>query len=326
MSEPQLSVLMAHLNEGDEPIETVRSILETTPPGLVEIVAVDDCSESGKATDLAKLSAMSAVRSSRNEKRMGLFWCKDWLVSQAKTPNLMIIDAHMRFKKDNWAEKMLESIDAEPETIFCTTCLGLGWKGGPDRERRPLDVNKPNGRYFGATIVIRGKCNTRGGKRIQWLEPKWQRNMGETVYELPCVLGANYGLAKSWWNRIGGLRGLRAWGGQEAALSLRTWGAGGKCKIRTDIEIGHLFRHAAPYRPAFDAIWYNKMRMALTLLPKEIGRRLHAELAHKYPKPAALLREDNEGVLQDRLLARRIEKKADWFDDFVQKFKIRLDW
>jgi len=316
---------MAHLNEGNEPLETVRSILATTPPGFVEIVAVDDCSDPGKSVELA---GTDGVRVFRNCERRGLFAAKDFAVSKARTDNLMIIDAHMRFKPDNWAEKMVDSLSAEPETAFCTTCLGLGWRGGKGEgePRQPPDINRPNGRYHGGTMIIRGpRKNRRGATSIHWLEPKWQGKQQSGTYELPSLLGANYGITKSWWDRIGGLRGLKAWGGQEACLSLKTWLAGGKCKIRTDIEIGHIFRRSAPYRPSHVAIWHNKMRMALTILPDPHGRRIHDEIAAKQPAALAMIRENLGDVIAERAAFMRVRKPGS-LGALVEKFDLQLEW
>lgn len=325
MQEPALTVIMAHLNEGNEPLETVRSILATAPPGFVEIVAVDDCSDPGLSVDLA---GMDGVRAFRNSERRGLFATKDFAVAQARTDNLMVIDAHMRFKPDGWAEKMVDSLSSEPETAFCTTCLGLGWRGGKDKggARQPPDINRPNGRYHGGTMIIRGpRKNRQGITRVHWLEPKWQGRRQEGTYELPSLLGANYGITKSWWDRIGGLRGLKSWGGQEACLSLKTWLAGGKCKIMTDIEIGHIFRSSAPYNPSHVAIWHNKMRMALTILPDPHGRRIHDEIAAKQPAALAMIREDLGDVIAERAAFMRIRKPGS-FEAFVEKFDLQLEW
>ena len=160
---------------------------------------------------------------------------------------------------------------------------------------------------------------------MHWLEPKWQGRQREGTYELPSLLGANYGITKSWWDRIGGLRGLKAWGGQEACLSLKTWLAGGKCKIRTDIEIGHIFRGSAPYTASHVAIWHNKMRMALTVLPDPYGRRIHDEIAAKHPAAAAMIREDLGDVIAERAAFMRIRKPGA-LEALVKKFNLQMEW
>ncbi len=323
MRKPALTVIMAHLNEGSEPLETVRSILATTPPGFVEIVAVDDCSDPGMSIDLA---GVEGVRAFRNSERRGLFAAKDFAAVRARADNLMVIDAHMRFKPDDWAEKMVDSLSSEPETAFCTTCLGLGWRGGKDGAGRPPDISQPNGRYHGGTMIIRGpRKNKKGVTGIHWLEPKWQGRKRGGTYELPSLLGANYGIAKSWWNRIGGLRGLKAWGGQEACLSLKTWLAGGKCKIRTDIEIGHIFRSSAPYGASHVAIWHNKMRMALTILPDPHGQRIHDEIAAKQAAAAMMIRKDLGEVIAERAAFMRVRMPGS-LDALVEKFDLQLEW
>ena len=323
MRKPRLSVIMAHLNEGAESLETVRSIAATTPPGFVEVVAVDDCSDPGKSVSL---DGVPGVRAYRNDKRLGLFATKDWAVSQALADNLMIIDAHMRFKQDRWAERMVDALASEPQTAFCTACLGLGWKGGKGEKRTPPNIERPNGRYYGATMIIRGVHTGRKGRTdVHWLEPKWQGRQTGTVYELPCILGANYGIAKSWWEKIGGLRGLSAWGGQEACLSLKTWLAGGKCKIITDIEIGHIFRSAAPYPASHAAIWHNRARMALTILPEPYSRRIHDEITARHPVAAKLIRENANNVVAERAAFAKIRQNGA-LEALVEQFGLQMEW
>jgi len=323
MEKPRLSVIMAHLNEGEESLETVRSIMATTTPGFVEVVAVDDCSDPGKSVSL---DGVPGVRAFRNDKRRGLFATKNWAVSQALADNLMIIDAHMRFKNDRWAERIVDALAAEPCTAFCTACLGLGWKGGKNEERIPPNIERPNGRYYGATLIIRGKITGRKGRTaVHWLEPKWQGRQDGAVYELPCILGANYGIARAWWEKIGGLRGLRAWGGQEACLSLKTWLAGGKCKIITDIEIGHIFRSAAPYPASHAAIWHNRARMALTILPDPYGRRIYDEIAAKHPVASKMIREDANDVVAERAAFSKVRRDGA-LEAYVEKFGLKMEW
>lgn len=313
-----MSVIMAYLDEGDEPLETVNSIFETTPPGFVEIIAIDDCSGQEKSADI---SGIPGVRVFRNEKRKGLFACKDFAVEQARAPYLMIIDAHMRFKPDYWATKMMFALRARPETAFCTTCLGLGWKGGktPD-EPRKRDINTPNGRYHGATLVIK-RPKRRKGAGMEFIEPKWQGRETELIYDLPCILGANYGITRAWWQKIRGLKGLRMWGGQEAFLSLKTWQAGGRCAIIRDIEIGHLFRSRTPYVASYESIWYNKMRMALSVLPRPIGDPIHRKIAADHPKAAREIEADMDEITADREYYDSIFVPGA-FEEFRQRFKI----
>ena len=64
------------------------------------------------------------------------------------------------------------------------------------------------------------------------------------------------------------------WGTSEPFMSLKTWMAGGQCKIITDIEIGHKFRDHAPYQTHVYHLVYNKIFLCKTILPDELGEKL----------------------------------------------------
>ena len=280
MSSPLLTIVMAFLNEGEEPRRTIESIYATAPEGSFRIIAVDDCSK--YTTD--RFEDLPAVRYVRNEKRLGTHASKHLGVSLAETPYILMIDAHMRFKRDNWVPKLLKALKKEHQTIFCTVCLGLN----PDQQ----DVYHPKARYFGATLEwvqqpTKGK-SVAPGKEI--FEAKWQQAKMWATYEIPCVLGANYAFSKAWFDHIHGLSGLKMWGSLEPYMSLKSWLAGGKCKILTRVEIGHIFRNQTPYTTASHYLYYNKLFICHTLFPAKnremlLARLPESPLVKKHLKP-----------------------------------------
>lgn len=255
---------MPFLNEGDEPLCTVRSLYETAPSSLFEVVAIDDRSTSPKGID--ELCQYPNLRYIRNKKRMGVDASRQKGIDASETAYVLIIDAHMRFKNDGWMERFVECMEREPETAWCTTCVGLGYGS--------MDMGSPKGKYYGADMLFVDKDSKPNRPAREVLEPKWAQKQPEVEYEIPCILGANYGFSRAWLEHIKGLQGLKMWGTSEPFLSLKTWMAGGKCKIRTDIEIGHKFRETAPYRTNISALLYNKIFLCQTILPEPISNAL----------------------------------------------------
>lgn len=257
----QMTIVMPFLNEGDEPRQTIESIYATAPSDLFKIIAVDDGSD--KPSDLSGFDDVSHVV---NEKRLGVDGSRQKGANLVDTPYLFIIDAHMRFNDDQWLERAINCVEREPETAWCTTCLGLGYG--------TMDMGRHNGKYYGADMLFIDANADSNRPAREVLEPKWRTKEDYVEYEIPCILGANYIFSKGWFDYIGGLRGLQMWGTSEPFLSMKSWMAGGKCKINTDIEIGHKFRKNAPYSTGVSHMVYNKIFLCKTILPEDLGEKL----------------------------------------------------
>lgn len=307
----KMTIVMPFLNEDNEPIETVKSIYETTPEELFKIIAIDDCSK--KETNF---SGYEDVRYIRNKNRLGSGACKHNGAIMADTPYVFIIDAHLRFKKDNWMEKIIEGLEREPETAWCTTCLGLGYGA--------MNMDEPKGKYYGADMLFIDK-NTRPGRPArEILEPKWAPKKDGVEYEIPCILGANYAFSTKWFNYIHGMEGLKMWGTEEPYLSIKTWMAGGKCKIRTDIEIGHKFRDNAPYVTEISYLIYNKIFMCKTIFPDDLGEKLISRFPKdiNFKRATKMIEENKNKIAEEKEYCRSISKKTIY--DYCNKFGIRL--
>ena len=97
-----LSIVMAFRNEGSEPEMTVKSILETCTKSGIEILVINDASDEER-----DFSPYPQVRYFCNKKRSGITACRDFGVDKARSENILSIDAHMRFRKDDWLERGL---------------------------------------------------------------------------------------------------------------------------------------------------------------------------------------------------------------------------
>lgn len=256
----KITIVMPFLNEKEEPIKTAENIHSTADPNLFTILAIDDAS-----TDPTTFSKDLKVNCIRNPERIGSGACKHNGAMMAQTPYVFIIDAHMRFRDDGWLNRVIESVEREPKTAWCTTCVGLGYG--------TMTMDDHKGKYYGADMVFTD-AKSRGRPAREVLEPKWRRAENEIEYEIPCILGANYAFSTEWFRHIRGMEGLRMWGSEEPFISMKSWLAGGKCKIRRDIEVGHKFRDNAPYATQIKYLVYNKIYMCKTIFPEELGSKL----------------------------------------------------
>jgi hypothetical protein len=120
------------------------------------------------------------------------------------------------------------------------------------------------------------------------------------------------------------LKGLRGWGTSEPFLSIKTWMAGGKCKIRTDIEIGHKFRNNAPYTTRISNLVYNKIFMCKTVFPANLGDQLIAYLPQdrNFREAMDMINNDALIIKEDREYYGQIFKRSIY--DYCREFEIDI--
>lgn len=316
----ELTVVMPFLNEGNEPIRTIESIYATAPSELFSVIVIDDAS-SIETRGFEKFDDVTYVR---NETRIGVGASLTKGAYLAETPFIAIFDAHMRFRNDNWCEQLIAALRREPRTVFCTGCVGLN-KGNPE-----VNVENANAAtYYGATVVLYayndGPENFRNIIEAKWLNSKSMPNLKDEL-EIPCVLGANYGVSSEWFRRIKGFEGLRMWGTLTPFISLKSWLAGGKCKIIPSIGIGHYFRRIAPYITPSHYLLYNKMFAAKTIFPEPLATDLVTFLGYN----------NDVAIAKKRIEAdeKKIQEYREYYDsifeksiyDFCERFSINYSW
>lgn len=308
----KLHIIMPHLNEEkSEILETIKSIYETSDPNLSEIIAIDDCSKSS-----IDLSQFSNVRQIRNEQRMGVDASRQMGIDLAENDNILVIDGHMRFKNDNWLNKMISCIENNPKTLWCTTVLGLGYGA--------KDIAHHKGKYHAATMLFVDENANPDRPARQTLEPKWAKEQEGDDYDVQVILGANYFFSKKWFDYINGWRGLKSWGTSEPFVSIKSYLAGGDCKITKLIEIGHVFRSNAPYSTSISDLVYNKIFLCKTILPKELGNKLINYLPNDVNFKNAMkeIEKNKEEIEQDKKYYQSVFKSSIY--DYSKRFNIHL--
>jgi len=222
----------------------------------------------------------------------------------------------MRFKKDNWASKMIDYIDHNPKTLWATVCLGLGYG--------TTDINNHKGRYYGADMLFVNKNAKPDRPSRDCLEPKWATEKEGREYDIQCVLGANYFFSKKWFNHIGGLKGLRDWGTSEPFLSTKSYMAGGDCKLTKDIEIGHVFRSNAPYTTKISSLVYNKLFMCKTMFPDELTDKLIGYLPKNtnFEKAMKMIEQNEDEIKESKEYYQSIFTQSIY--DYCNRFNINL--
>lgn len=255
-----LSIIIAYHNDEIDFIKTtIDSIKETIDIDNYEIIVVDDFSE----TPLEEIDGVKIIRHEINKGVGAVF---DTGVKIAESENLFLMGCDLRFIKNKWASQIIEEIDKYPRSFISTSCVVLTPKELDIEKRRLVNVGN------GATILMFHDKQSNPKKNedfrsiieAQWLPPLRDRNIDS--FEIPCILGAAYGVKKSWYQYVDGWALHKKWGTLEPYISLKSWLFGGSCRNAPRIEIGHIFNRASGGQgKTQELIVYNKIVLSTLL-------------------------------------------------------------
>ena len=264
-SDCQLTVVIPFLNEGDDVVETVRSVRETA--GMdVEIVIINDHSTDNY--DYEKRLRPFCVRYYENSMRLGAALSKERGVQLSPTPYFIILDAHMRCLTPNWHKILVSKVKENPNTLFCCKTIPFIMDGNRPNSQ-PIRDNKAAYLTFIEDTYIPG---------IRWLEEVERSVPGLKPDEICAILGASYASSRQYWDLIHGMRGLLSFGCEEAYLSLKSWLAGNGCHYISGIIFSHKYRNNASYYLSNNTYVYNYLAICRVLLPQAFECRalIHA--------------------------------------------------
>lgn len=273
-----LSIIIPYHNEGVGFIgETIRQIRDTIDVPF-EIIVVDDGSE--------RHLSLADVKVLRHPSNKGVGAAFDTGVRNARFKNIILMGSDIRFANNQWGSKMLAEIEAHPKAFIASTCIGLNRYSRccseeisegvclkcrkPTQDNMDFEYRRERSRLNGATILMfhdkksnPKKTDTfRGILEAQWLPSK----ASQEGYEIPCLLGAFYGVKKSWFEYCDGWAGHRKWGTLEPMISLKSWMFGGSCRMAPGVETGHIFKKQGTHGTPQDVLIYNKMLVATMLI------------------------------------------------------------
>ena len=241
-----LTCCIAFRNEGDEVESTIKSIVSTASD--VHILVVDDCSDDG--IDYKNMSCKYPNTEYHcMESRVGSVGTKDWAARNASTEYVVLLDGHMRFYESGWDDRILGLLKKYPKsfiiprTIFMSDAPDIYYDN--DKQQYVVDHQQYMSKmhYYGAKIKFDGAYTL----DTDWTDDIYNYNEVDNVSDVKCILGACYGVSKTWWNHIGGFDGLKVYGIEESFLSYKTYMCGGSCKVMHDIGVGHLYREKNPH-------------------------------------------------------------------------------
>lgn len=322
-----LSIIIAYHDEGESfihgTVESIRSTIDVE----YEIIIVDDCSEIPLKLDNAIVL--------RHDTNLGVGTCFDTGIKIAKSEAIFLMGCDVRFIANKWAYLMTEEIRAHPTSLICTSVVHLDW--GSDI--MTFELSRQNFVYNGATVLVAygDKEGNRDILHASWL-PRFSRMVPLTLdamravldkygvdpgekgsYQVPCILGAAYGVSKSWYNHIDGFWGHRKWGTLEPYISIKSYMMGGDCLTAPHIETAHMFKTGGI--KDMSCLAYNSMLICWLLLEKQDKKRLIDWLNHPGKREGMrMIEESIEMIYPKRTEYKRKIKMS--FNDYVIKFKL----
>jgi glycosyltransferase involved in cell wall biosynthesis len=306
----KLSIVIPYHNESRSTIQKcVDQLLDTIDVEQYEVIIVDD----GSYKPLDPIEGTTIIRHKTNQ---GVGTAFDTGVKSAKYDNLFLMGNDIRFIKNGWASKMVDEIENHPQAFTCTTCVRLG--RGKLTEVYETDIEKQlrNKKYgIGATIKM---ISSESIIDAQWL-PIGNRTIDEESYEVPCILGAAYGVKKDWYNYIGGWEGHRGWGTLEPMISIKSWLFGGSCRVAPRIQVGHIFNIINKHGVHSKYISYNKILTALLFIPNP--DKMIVSLGDKNNRSLDKLFSENR-VWIDKKIKEYQSKTIFSFEEYCKKFNI----
>jgi GT2 family glycosyltransferase len=147
------------------------------------------------------------------------------------------------------------------------------------------------------------------------LHVSWRHRPGARPEPVPVLPGCFLAMRRDTFQRSGGYDGeMRQLGGNDAELSCRLWLLGYQQLVVPEIEVGHLFRAAAPYPARWTAVVHNRLRTAFVHFGRErVERVLNALRAYEqFPAAMAMMVDANVFTRREEM-ARVRQYDDDWY-------------
>lgn len=309
-----LSIILSYHNEGQPFLgECIKQIRDTIRVFPYELIVVDDCS----TVPLDIVTDITVIRHTSNK---GIGAAFDTGVSYAKYNNIFLIACDMRFIDNGWSEKLFNEIQLYPKSLICTACVALS-RESP--QKMDIAYRRNISRVAGATILIFHDHKSNPKKKPGFrglIEAKWQAyKIGES-YEVPCILGACYGVTKQWYEHIGGFWGHKHWGSLEPYISIKSYLFGGSCRVIPEAETGHIFKREGTHGTSQVSVLYNKLLISKLLF--DDSERLIRFLGNNPTvQQAKRLIQENIEII-DKKRAEYKTKTVFTMEEFIKRFNL----
>ncbi|NWU90451.1 GLT16 acetylgalactosaminyltransferase, partial [Upupa epops] len=209
---PATSLIITFHNEARSTLlRTVRSVLNRTPPSLIqEIILVDDFSSDPE--DCQLLTKIPKVKCLRNTRREGLIRSRVRGAEVATADILTFLDSHCEVNSE-WLQPMLQRVK-EDYTRVVSPIIDV--------------ISLDNFAYLAASADLRGGFDW--SLHFKWeqipIEQKMSRTDPTQSIRTPVIAGGIFVINKSWFNHLGKYdTQMDIWGGENfgRGLSHHPW-------------------------------------------------------------------------------------------------------
>ncbi len=294
--DPQLSVVIPSRNENERIKETLISIDSGISTNTdIEIVIVDDASETPVKKILDELSVRAKITVIRSEFRQGVPISRNIGCNIAKGEVLLITDAHVKFPKE-WDKLILPYTGAERILVGSI-------------------VSKPKFKACGCRLVVPYMGTWWNGKTPERLEP---------IQVAPCSATI---IPNQLFRKLGGYdSGMRLYGAAEPEFSVRAWLSGAEILALPELELEHAFkdedqRSSWVTEHRVDMI-HNGIRFGLLYLSKKETLRMIRHYTLKFPghmQEASKLLTDSDVWNRRAELQDKLKYNFNWY---INKFSL----
>lgn len=281
----------------DEPRElldaTIEGLLRTSDAYCREIVLVDDGSIVPVQIERPDLLVV------RNGEPIGSARSRRTGASYASGEVLSFLDPHMSFAPD-WLGKMIAHVDSE--ALLCSAW----W----DYELTRCHCWGADFRWCGERDYGSGRCPGFDFSH-RTVFP------GDGAVDVPMLIGANYMMLRSSYDKIGGFSPVfRTWGRLEQDLCWRAWIVGVGVKCVSDARVGHFSRKKFPYKVCWEDIEFNQLATVRTAFEASTSTRLEQLLQ---PPPQIKNWADEAGFdpWRESIQSRRVITDRELFERFT---------
>ena len=258
----ELTCIIPFKNEGSEIERTVASIRSTSK---TNIILIDDGSTDGY--DYKKIADEFGCDFYRNEESLGVAGSRDFGVEKCKSEYFVLLDGHMRFYNDNWEKRVLGHLKNKPNSIVSSNSAIFSRDNDVSFYSNEDGKNTDKSGKHGSLGAVVNLYESGWEFTSKWTS-KTDKELDDCTTIVSSVMGAFYSSSKTWWNHIGGLRGLQCWGLDEPLMSMKTWLAGGNCYLIKNFYVGHFYRGTAPYRSSCPKLDSNQLYMIHLFAPE----------------------------------------------------------
>ncbi len=295
-SRPRISVVIPSRNENERIRDTLVSIDSNRSSNAdIEIVIVDDASESPVEGFLANLSIRAKVSVIRSESRQGVPVSRNIGCYSAQGETLVITDAHVQFPED-WDKMILPHVQ-------------------DDRILVGSIVSAPKFKACGCRLVVPYMGTWWNGKLPERLEP---------VQVAPCSATV---LPNELFKRLGGYdSGMRMYGAAEPEFSVRAWLAGAQILALPEFELKHAFKDKDQRNDWVNDhrtdMVHNGIRFGLLYLSRREILRMIRHYAMAFPdhmQHACKLLSDSDVWNRRAELQDSLKYRFDWY---IKKFSL----